>query len=72
MKKIVFGLILGSVALISCSPRNYFLFNSDMVAKYDRVNGKWELIWNTSMKHLSPSPDTIPTHFKEDSVICNQ
>lgn len=72
MKKVIFGFILVCITLMGCSPRNYFLFNSDMVARYDRVNGKWELVWNTSLKHLNSSPDSIPIVVIQDSASSHQ
>lgn len=68
MKKVVFGFILIAVLLSACSPQNYFLFNSDMMAKYNRTKGDWEVVWNTSLKHLGVSPDTIPLVGRTDSV----
>lgn len=68
MKKVIFGFILVSVLLSACSPKNYFLFNSDMMAKYNRTKGDWEVVWNTSLKHIGLNPDTIPMVVQTDSI----
>lgn len=54
--------------LTGCSPRNYFLVNSDLVARYNRTTGNWEVIWNTSLKHRGMAPDSIPIIVSRDSV----
>lgn len=68
MKKVIFGLIFGMVSLAGCSPRNYFLVNSDLVARYNRTTGNWEVIWNTSLKHRGMAPDSIPIIVSRDSI----
>lgn len=68
MKKVIFGLIFGIVLFTGCSPRNYFLVNSDLVARYNRTTGNWEVIWNTSLKHSGVDPDSIPIIVSRDSV----
>ena len=68
MKKVIFWLIFGMVSLTGCSPRNYFLVNSDLVARYNRTTGNWEVIWNTSLKHRGMAPDSIPIIVSRDSV----
>ena len=68
MKKVIFGLIFGMILLTGCSPRNYFLVNSDLVARYNRTTGNWEVIWNTSLKHQSMAPDSIPIIVSSDSI----
>lgn len=76
MKKFVFWFIIGSILLVSCTPSNYFLVNSDFMAKYNRVRGDWEIIWNNSVKHLAVCPDSMPVHSinsreQDDSVhVC--
>jgi len=68
MKNVIFCLIFGIILLTGCSPRNYFLVNSDLVARYNRTNGNWEIIWNTSLKHQGIAPDTIPITVSRDSI----
>ena len=68
MKKVIFWLIFGMVSFTGCSPRNYFLVNSDLVARYNRTTGNWEVIWNTSLKHRGMAPDSIPIIVSKDSV----
>lgn len=68
MKKVIFGFIFSIVLLTGCSPRNYFLVNSDLVARYNRTTGNWEIIWNTSLKHTGLAPDSIPIIVSSDSV----
>ena len=68
MKKVIFWLIFGMILLTGCSPRNYFLVNSDLVARYNRTTGNWEVIWNTSLKHQGMAPDSIPIIVSSDSI----
>lgn len=67
MNKICFGFVFGSILLMGCSPRNYFLFNSDIMSKYNRSTGELEVFWSTSIKHLAVSPDSIPKPMIDDS-----
>lgn len=66
MKKFVFGIILSLVTLTGCSPRNYFLFNSDYGMRYNRLTGEWQLEWKASAK--GGRLDSIPIVVRVDSI----
>ncbi len=51
------GVLLGDS---SCSPRSYFLVNSDLQMKYNRATGEWFMIWKSAAKHVQSNPDSIP------------
>ena len=59
--RISLALIVGLTVITACSPRNYFLIDSDMMLKYDRSRQQFMLVWNSSIKHHGVNPDTIPS-----------
>lgn len=61
--QISLALIVVLTMITACSPRNYFLIDSDMMLKYDRTQQQFYLIWNSSIKHHGVNPDTIPSGF---------
>lgn len=61
------ALIVVLTMITACSPRNYFLIDSDMMLKYDRTKQQFMLIWNSSIKHHGTNPDTIPSVFETHS-----
>lgn len=63
MKKLHFGLVLGLFLMVSCTKSDYFLINSDIVARYNRTQGEWQVIWKSSLKHIRVMPDSIPSKF---------
>lgn len=65
MKKLGLFFVIGLMVLTGCSPRSYFLINSDSVVRYDRMTGKFELIWRMSAQHLYQDS----TDCKRDSVV---
>lgn len=67
MNKICLWFVFGALLLMGCTPRNYFLFNSDMMSNYNRTTGNLEFVWTASIKHLAVCPDTIPKPIVSDS-----
>lgn len=65
--RISLALIVGQTMITACSPRNYFLIDSDMMLKYDRSQQQFMLIWNSSIKHHGVNPDTITSIFEKHS-----
>lgn len=51
MMKNGFWLILGMIIVSGCSPRNYFLVNSNAIVRYDRISRKFELVWHLNAKY---------------------
>lgn len=50
MKKVCFAFILISFLLSSCSPSKFFLVDSYGILTYDRMTGKWEVMWEFKTK----------------------
>lgn len=65
MKKFIFFLVFTLSLTTSCSPRNYFLVNSDSWIEYDRITGKVQVKWKWLL-HKYRGDTTIT---KQDSII---
>lgn len=59
MKKVFFSLILVSFLGVSCTPRDWFLVNSEGMMVYDRHKGTFEMIWETKAKEVVTIRDTV-------------
>lgn len=66
MKKVCFWLVLMSVLLSSCTSSKWFLVDSYGILSYDRISGKWELMWEFKTKQPEMIADTV--HVR-DSVV---
>lgn len=69
MLKVVFGVISLMVLLSGCSRYDWFLVNSDIMARYDRSKGEWQLIWHSSLSKRVFIPDTIPVAVYSDKDL---
>lgn len=62
MKKlflVVFGLITGLSLMSSCTPRGWFLVNSNGIATYNRTTGQFEVLWENVASRPVVVHDTI-------------
>lgn len=63
-----FKLILVSLLVMGCAPRDWFLINSSGIMTYNRHTGQFELLWESKspavvIPHDSLKSDTIPSSY---------
>lgn len=59
MKKFCFWLILAAVLCSACSPSRWFLVDSSGIMTYDRLTGKWEIMWEYKTSRPVSNTDSV-------------
>lgn len=54
-----FGLILGILVFSGCTPRDWFLVNSNGIATYNRATGNFEILWENVASRPVVIHDTV-------------
>lgn len=70
MRKLV--LVLSSVILLGCSPKTYFVSDSDAYLSYNRAQGSWELIWTWKVAKGKERTDTIKVIDRDSIIISHE
>lgn len=66
MKKVYFFLVLIALLCNGCTASKWFLVDSYGVMTYDRITGKWELLWEFKTKNPCGKSDAVTV---SDSVF---
>lgn len=66
MKKVYFLMILVALLFNGCTASKWFLVDSYGIMTYDRITGKWELMWEFKTK--KPVGDSIQV-VASDSLV---
>ena len=70
MRKLL--LVLSLVILSGCSPKTYFISNSDAYLSYNRAQGSWELIWTWKVAKGKERTDTIKVIEKDSLTFSHE
>lgn len=59
MKKVYFGLIVIALLCNGCTSSKWFLVDSYGIMTYDRITGRWELMWEFKAKKPVVKVDSV-------------
>lgn len=59
MAKVVFFLLIVSIAVTACAPTRWYLVNSSGIATYNHRTGQLEVLWEWSEKPNTLATDSI-------------
>lgn len=61
MAKVVFFLLIVSIAVTACAPTRWYLVNSSGIATYNHRTGQLEVLWEWHEKPNPMATDSIPS-----------